>query len=700
MDLDLPSGLTARALDSADAAAVFDVMVDQEMHDVGSVEIELADIVGDWQRPSFDVASSTVGRLRRGSDGRRTPSTAATTGPTRRCGRRTAGSWDRDRPGPVGPGPRPVPGRRDRGDAGAAGVGGRPAARGARLPRALGVVGARRCPTAPRSSPSRCPPATPSGTPTPRATGGRCGRCVEDAFLEWSERDRQSFEDYCATTVDRPGFEPWMMRLLVDGAGEPVGACNVQLGPDTGYISQIAVRRDRRGAGPGPGSAGRCVRSGPRPRCQPGASSPPTPEPAPSASTSGSGWSSPAPGCIARSGCDGFPAYVGEPALPQGCTTGEVQERLHTQVTGPVRLGSMTILDDARPGMDDSVRPQDDLFGHVNGRWLAETEIPSDRSSWGGFAMLAEEAELHVRDIIEEAAAVSHQEPQGTVLQQIGDLWKSFMDEDRIEKLGAAPIADDLAAVQAAESHEELARFIGAFERRGGGGFFQSYVDSDDRDSDRYVVNVLQGGIGLPDESYYREEKFAEIRAAYKEHLARMFELAGLDDAARPRRPGDLPRDPARRRSLGARRDPRRAQDLQPAHLRRAPAARPQLPLADVRRRARRRRADAGRGRGAPAQLPRAPLDGHRRGRPRALEGLGADQGDPRERGVPVERLRRGELRLLRPHPRRARRSCAPGGSEASGSSRAASARRSARSTSPGTSRRRARRSWTSWSPT
>ena len=51
----------------------------------------------------------------------------------------------------------------------------------------------------------------------------------------------------------------------------------------------------------------------------------------------------------------------------------------------------MTILDDARPGMDDSVRPQDDLFGHVNGRWLAETEIPSDRSSWGGFAMLAEE---------------------------------------------------------------------------------------------------------------------------------------------------------------------------------------------------------------------------------------------------------------------------------------------------------------------
>ncbi len=189
----------------------------------------------------------------------------------------------------------------------------------------------------------------------------------------------------------------------------------------------------------------------------------------------------------------------------------------------------MTILDDARAGMDPTIRPQDDLFGHVNGRWLTETEIPSDRSSWGGFAMLAEEAERHVRAIIEECAETSADQPKGSPQQQIGDLWKSFMDEDRIEQLGAQPIADDLGAVQALDSHEALVRFIGAFERRGGGGFFRAYVDADDRDSDRYVVNVLQGGIGLPDESYYREDKFAEIRTAYVAHLARMFELAGLE---------------------------------------------------------------------------------------------------------------------------------------------------------------------------
>ncbi len=192
----------------------------------------------------------------------------------------------------------------------------------------------------------------------------------------------------------------------------------------------------------------------------------------------------------------------------------------------------MTILDDARPGMDEGIRPQDDLFGHVNGRWLSETEIPSDRASYGGFAILAEEAELHVRDILEEAAAVSATEPRGSVLQQVGDLYKSFMDHERVEALGATPIAEDLERVQGVADLEALVALLGELERQGGGGFFRSYVDNDDRNSDRYVVNLLQGGIGLPDESYYRDEKFAEIRAAYLPHLERMLGLAGLDDPA------------------------------------------------------------------------------------------------------------------------------------------------------------------------
>ena len=187
----------------------------------------------------------------------------------------------------------------------------------------------------------------------------------------------------------------------------------------------------------------------------------------------------------------------------------------------------MTILDDALAGMDPQIRPQDDLFGHVNGRWLATAEIPSDRASWGAFTALAEQAEQDVRDIIEECAQQADSADAGTPAQQIGHLWRSFMDEDRVEELGAQPIADDLAAIAAATDHAALAAYIGRRERQGGGGFFGSYVDTDDRNSDRYVVNLLQGGLGLPDESYYREDKFAEIREAYVAYLERMFALAG-----------------------------------------------------------------------------------------------------------------------------------------------------------------------------
>ena len=181
--------------------------------------------------------------------------------------------------------------------------------------------------------------------------------------------------------------------------------------------------------------------------------------------------------------------------------------------------------------MDDSVRPQDDLFGHVNGRWLAEEDIPSDRATWGAFAVIAERAEEQVRAIVEECAASSAQAPKGSPTQQIGDLWTSFMDEERIDALGATPIAADLARLTEVTDHAQLAAYVGGFERRGGSGFFGSYVDADDRDSDRYVVNLVQGGLGLPDESYYREDKFAEVREAYVAYVERLLAMAGLPEA-------------------------------------------------------------------------------------------------------------------------------------------------------------------------
>jgi len=189
----------------------------------------------------------------------------------------------------------------------------------------------------------------------------------------------------------------------------------------------------------------------------------------------------------------------------------------------------VSILDDARPGMDIGIRPQDDLFGHVNGRWLDEADIPADRASWGPFVQLAERSEEQVHAIIEDLAASGGDDEDS---KKIAALYHSFMDEERVDALGTKPIRPLLRAAAELRDVRDLAAFLGDFEKRGGGGLFSSYVDNDDRDADRYIVYFRQGGLGLPDESYYRDDKFAEKREKYVEHLERMFGLAEHDDPA------------------------------------------------------------------------------------------------------------------------------------------------------------------------
>jgi putative endopeptidase len=177
--------------------------------------------------------------------------------------------------------------------------------------------------------------------------------------------------------------------------------------------------------------------------------------------------------------------------------------------------------------LDPAVRPQDDLFRHVNGKWIARTEIPSDKARYGSFYLLAEEAEKAVRDIIVEAQSAV----PGTEERKFGDVYASFMDEDRIEKLGAAPLRPILAEVAKIGSVDEFLATAGKFERRGMSGFFQLFIDNDPGDPERYLVFIEQAGLGLPDESYYREEKFEAIRTKYVEYLEKILALAGLEDA-------------------------------------------------------------------------------------------------------------------------------------------------------------------------
>ncbi|MGH3358756.1 MAG: M13 family metallopeptidase, partial [Nocardioidaceae bacterium] len=179
--------------------------------------------------------------------------------------------------------------------------------------------------------------------------------------------------------------------------------------------------------------------------------------------------------------------------------------------------------------LDTDIRPADDLFRHVNGRWLARTEIPADRAAAGSFTDLRDEAESAVREILDEARADGA--PPGSESRKIGDLYASFMNERSIEDAGRAPVNTDLASIDTLSSISAFTRRLGALERGGVGGAFGMYVAPDAHEPERNVLHLVQGGLGLPDESYYTDDQFADIRAAYVVHVAGMLQLAGLDDA-------------------------------------------------------------------------------------------------------------------------------------------------------------------------
>lgn len=182
-----------------------------------------------------------------------------------------------------------------------------------------------------------------------------------------------------------------------------------------------------------------------------------------------------------------------------------------------------------KAGFDPSVRPQADLFRYVNGGWIRSTEIPAERALAGSFVDLAEKSEKDLRAIIEDAAKSNA--PAGSEARKVGDLFASFMDEARVEELGLSPIKADLDAVAAVKDKAGFLKLLGRLQHEGLGGPFGLFVSTDAKKSDRYVVYLSQGGLSLPDESYYREEKYKPLREAFVGHVARSLELAKVADA-------------------------------------------------------------------------------------------------------------------------------------------------------------------------
>lgn len=190
---------------------------------------------------------------------------------------------------------------------------------------------------------------------------------------------------------------------------------------------------------------------------------------------------------------------------------------------------------------DARVRPQDDLYRYTNGRWLAMTEIPADRSNYAKFLRQADIVEGQLRAIIEEAAAKAGK-PQHPDEQKLADLYASYMDETRLEQLGLEPLQKEFAAVDAITRKRELARVFAHFRRIGVPSPVFYYTGQDPKEAKQYIATVGQAapyfgtpsGLGLPDRDYYLSDdpKFGELRARYLAHVERMLGMAGLRDAA------------------------------------------------------------------------------------------------------------------------------------------------------------------------
>jgi len=181
----------------------------------------------------------------------------------------------------------------------------------------------------------------------------------------------------------------------------------------------------------------------------------------------------------------------------------------------------------------DTVRPQDDFFDYVNGNWVANTKIPSDRAIWGTFYALREQSDKDVRTLVEEVSAKEDVE-NGSPTQKIRDFYNSYMDIETSTKLGAEAIASELAEIQAAGSLDDIYRLFSTLGVYGVNSPIGNTIFSDEKDPDTNVVYIAQAGLTMPDRDYYLkdDEQFVKGRQLYLDYVTNIFTKAGLENAA------------------------------------------------------------------------------------------------------------------------------------------------------------------------
>jgi len=180
----------------------------------------------------------------------------------------------------------------------------------------------------------------------------------------------------------------------------------------------------------------------------------------------------------------------------------------------------------------DTVRPQDDFFTYVNGKWSNSTDIPAQWSRYGVAQILYEETEQQLRELIEGANRGSGSD--GADARKIGDLYASFVNEQRTEALGIDPLLPEFERIEALQTHDALIEYLGQALKAGIQVPLDFYIDADGADTNRTLAYIWQSGLGLPDRDYYLSdsEKLAEVREKYAVHIERIFDLAGWQDGA------------------------------------------------------------------------------------------------------------------------------------------------------------------------
>ena len=205
-----------------------------------------------------------------------------------------------------------------------------------------------------------------------------------------------------------------------------------------------------------------------------------------------------------------------------------VQDTKVAQTSEPARLISGIEVSN----FDTNVRPQDDLFRAINGKWLNEFELPADKSNYGSFTKLTEDSRSNVKAIIEEASKGNAK--KGSDAQKVGDLYKSYMNVDLLNEIGVAPLKPEFAKIDAIDNVSDLSEYI-AYAQMMSRAPFGVFVYIDDKHPDTHITHMNQSGLGLPSrDSYLKDdEKTKEVQTKYLAHITKMMELAEISNGAK-----------------------------------------------------------------------------------------------------------------------------------------------------------------------